>query len=281
MNIAILIFSPKQSTYELGKQIERTLKESHHQVHFYDTTKKKIIWQKRDYKSFFDTIEKHDLLFVGAPVYGYFNPQPFLNFLRYLPEPDTTWGQYTIPFVTYGGVTSGIALYNMGKILQATGRKNIYGMRINTFHSLTRELKYKININRPGKEEDSVIEKCISEINGMDNLQKCEDKTDKFQYQKNTIISNIAHTSFPEPEFTDLCKKCKRCEMVCPLNRISIQEKGALITEKAEPCIACFECYYACKHNAVIMPKERINAFLETVATGKYVSKEILHSALI
>ena len=59
-------------------------------------------------------------LYIGSPVYASHALPPVMDFILNLPESHKA---SVVPFVTWGAVTSGIALYEMGKTLIEKGLK--------------------------------------------------------------------------------------------------------------------------------------------------------------
>ena len=59
-------------------------------------------------------------LYVGSPVYANRPLPQIMELISMLPQAHIG---YSVPFVTWGGVTSGIALHDMGKALDQKGYK--------------------------------------------------------------------------------------------------------------------------------------------------------------
>ena len=53
-------------------------------------------------------------LWIGSPVYAGHAVPPITDFISHLP---VSKGGYAVPFVTWGGVSSGVALHEMGRCL--------------------------------------------------------------------------------------------------------------------------------------------------------------------
>ena len=55
-------------------------------------------------------VSEHDILFIGSSVYAHHLQYHVKDLIKKLPQPVHGWGKIAVPFVTYGGISSGIAL---------------------------------------------------------------------------------------------------------------------------------------------------------------------------
>ncbi len=70
-----------------------------------------------------DTVSPHDVLCIGGPVYAGHLQENVKNIIKALPLPDEKWGSMAVPFVSYGGVHSSVALKEAGILLRKRGLK--------------------------------------------------------------------------------------------------------------------------------------------------------------
>ncbi|HCL58164.1 MAG TPA: hypothetical protein DHW82_14310 [Spirochaetia bacterium] len=264
MRIQILYFSPYQSTEITAEKLSSAFQSFNHEVFLTNLTREKTLWKEKNYPDFFETkIKPHDLLCIGAPVYAHLMPDNMRELVENLPLPDSQkWGKQALPFITYGGVSSGIALYDAGKLLQKRERVNIYGLKVNSFHSLSRSFPVKLNERMPGAEIDALIMELAEKITRLCGEGK--DHTEFLNYQIN--YTKPEKVVFPKVSFpAEKCIQCMRCIKKCPVQRLAMN-KGAVLEDASTPCIFCGECYYACRFRAVSWDIERFEGFLKSVA---------------
>ncbi len=72
-------------------------------------------------------------LFIGSPVYAGHPVPPIMQFIERMPA---TPGLFPVPFVTWGQVVSGLALYDMVSELRTKNVKVIGGAKILAVHSM-------------------------------------------------------------------------------------------------------------------------------------------------
>ena len=113
-NTFIVYCSPAGTTRHVAGVIERELNRFQAELHTLD------LGRERDWSPFQNLIKSAEkaCLFIGSPVYRGFAVPPIMAFIKALAQ---VQGAYTVPFVTWGAVTSGIALWQMGKALESKG----------------------------------------------------------------------------------------------------------------------------------------------------------------
>ena len=108
---AIAYCSPAGSTRHVARVIEAVLAETAAEVAVLDL---KEAGSAAGFAEAVRAMAPEDLLFVGSPVYRDMAVPPVLRFIEGLPRVD---GVFAVPFVTWGGAFSGIALWQMGRAL--------------------------------------------------------------------------------------------------------------------------------------------------------------------
>ncbi|WP_455391882.1 EFR1 family ferrodoxin [[Eubacterium] cellulosolvens] len=266
MLVAIIVFSPTGNTLKVGKMLEKSLLARNAKVQLIDITRDRKLFHERDVKSYLEeNIKEHDVLCIGSPVYAHHLHYNVKKLIKSLPPVGNGWGKFSIPFVTYGGINSGIALHEGAKLLKRSGRTNIAGMKINSCHWFTKmkQVKIKINENLPGDEVLPLIEDLVDRIVNLKNvkLENCIDVTKEFIYQ--TFGNRIkAHLIFREkfwqrhlyPKLIfdyNKCRKCGKCVKVCPVQCIEMTKNGPVIPKNHPSCIHCVSCILNCKFDAI------------------------------
>ena len=188
MKIAIIVFSPSGNTLKVAKMLENHLLENNVRVQVIDITRIKEIFRYRTFGQYMiDHVEEHDVLCIGSPVYAHHLHYNIQDLIKSLPPVGDGWGRLAIPFITYGGINSGVALQEAGHLLKKTGRIPIAGMKINSHHSLTKlpQISVKVNEGMPGKEISPLIEELSHKLlNGEGYV----DASKEFCYQKQCLL---------------------------------------------------------------------------------------------
>ena len=280
MKTAIIIFSPSGNTLKVAKMLEEYLLENNVRVQIVDITRIKEIFRYRTFGQYLrDHVEEHDVLCIGSPVYAHHLHYNVQDLIKSLPPVGNGWGRFSIPFITYGGINSGIALQEAGNLLKKTGRIPIAGMKINSQHSLTKlpQISVKVNEGMPGNEIGPLIKELSHKLlNGEEYV----DASKEFCYQKLKVRIK-AKTIFREKlwqkhlypkQVIDLekCIHCGRCATNCPVQRIEMIDKKPTIPKGSPGCIHCGLCVSHCPSNAITFNTNwnRWNKLLSKAAAG-------------
>jgi len=210
-----------------------------------------------------DTVNPHDVLCIGGPVYAGHLQENVKNIIKALPLPNEKWSPLVVPFVSYGGVHSSIALKEAGALLRKRKRKNISGVKIAASHSLTKKFEFSINESKPGNEEIQVIEALAERV--VDTVGKefeeIKDVSSSFSYI--SFGENLLYNIFSEKMFHKImfgkrefiynkCTGCGVCAKRCPMQIIEMRDKKPVINENGPAeCCYCAECYNKCKFDAI------------------------------
>ncbi|MCD4697451.1 MAG: EFR1 family ferrodoxin [Bacteroidales bacterium] len=284
MNVTIIVFSPTGNTLKVAKKIKEQAKKEIN-VQILDISGEKEIFLEKNIKSFLEkNVLEHNVLMIGTPVYAHHVQYHVINLIKNLPSLNRKWGKYAVPFVTFGDVSSGIALHEAAKLLQRSGRKIIGGLRITAEHTFTRLLNSVLNQGKPDNEINSIINDFWNTI-----LERYENKVDKKMIIKSMNYQSLkerikAHVIFREkiwqkylyPRISIIHSKCTECGICvknCPVNHL-IMEKGKVVEGKISECITCGKCVVNCKLNALEMTgkigiTDKIDKFEEMIKNVK------------
>ena len=265
MKVAIIVFSPSGHTLKVAKIMEKSMTNKDMQVQLLDITRNEKIFRENKMEQYLkEKIEPHDLICVGGPVYaGHFEGNA-KNIIKALPYPDKKWGELAVPFVTYGGLHSIIALKEAGNLFHKSKRMNILGMKIAAFHTLTKTLAFKINENEPGKEALHIIEELVERIIEVTNndFSEIKDIQKSFDYTPFTsekfgcmllgqrVFRKIVFPKGVEIDY-DKCNGCGLCTERCPVNLYEMTDGKPQKTNPYFECICCAECYHNCPVGAI------------------------------
>ncbi|MFX1283438.1 MAG: EFR1 family ferrodoxin [Promethearchaeota archaeon] len=280
MKIAIIVFSPSGNTLKVAKMLESHLLENNILVQIVDITRTKEVFRYRTFGQYLKQhIEEHDVLCIGSPVYAHHLHYNVQDLIKSLPPPGDGWGRLAIPFITYGGINSGVALQEAGHLLKKTGRIPIAGMKINSQHSLTKlpQISVKVNEGMPGKEIDPLIEELSHKLL---NGEGFTDASKEFCYQKlkvrikaKTIFREKLWQNYLYPKQVinlEKCIHCSKCSNICPVQRIEMIDKRPTIPKGSPSCIHCGSCVSHCPSHAITFNTNwnRWNKLLSKAAAG-------------
>ena len=159
--------------------------------------------------------------------------------------------------MTYGGINSGIALEEAGKLLKKSGRSVVAGMKICASHRMTRAfLDEEYNVGKPGEEVSPVIEELVQRIETLKNQENSVDHSEALAYQtrKFFIKANIVFREkfwhkymYPRVLIDQKqCTQCGKCVRNCPVQHFEKHDDGTILTKGILSCIHCFNCVTGC-----------------------------------
>ena len=261
MKVCIIVFSPSGHTLHVSEKMKMFMIEKGMEVQLINVTGKKEIFRDNALKLFLKReVLPHDLICIGSPVYAGHLESNVKKIINCLPCVDSKCGKLAIPFVTYGGLHSSIALTEAGELLYRSGRKTILGMKICAFHSLSVTLNKQINGGRPNEDDDKIIFNLVDRVEKLINMGgEIKDVRKSFSYAP--LIQRVALRFLSEDFFhknyrnvfidVDKCIGCGKCVSGCPVNRLELINNKATVTNNISHCILCAECYHNCPVNAV------------------------------
>ena len=187
-----------------------------------------------------------------------------LNTIQMLPNPDKKHANLVVPFASYGGAHSFIALEEMGTLLKKKKYKSLLGIKIVAKHTLTDTLSNVMNHDKPGEKEEALVIKAVDhvfKIIGQGN-EHLADQSKSFKYSslKHRIIFKIftqekIHRKYKNVKVShDKCIMCKKCMNVCPVNMFNAVDEKIVMHPDNNICILCAECFHNCPVNAIEHP---------------------------
>ncbi|MEJ2366151.1 MAG: EFR1 family ferrodoxin, partial [Deltaproteobacteria bacterium] len=246
--VFIVYFSPAGSTRHVARIMEKRFKEWGIEPSLFDLANNNGLSQVIS-----EQIRDDSCLIVGSPVYVSHAAPPVMQFLAELP-PVTTAS--AVPYVTWGGASSGIALFEMARELGKKGFKILGAARVMAVHCLMWQLENPLGEGHPNSEDERIVEKLVDEMNRkmQSPSSKGIDLSD-LAYQKEEIHAEmekmsleIAKAHLPVREVDQgLCNQCEICAEVCPTASVVLEPYPVF----GKGCIYCFSCMRNCPEGAI------------------------------
>jgi ferredoxin/flavodoxin len=289
VKVSIVVFSPSGHTLRAADIFRDEFEKREASVQIINITKNENYLKKNSIEQqMIKDLRPHDVLLIGGPIYAGHMESNVLRLIRHLPKISEKYSALVVPFATYGGVHSSIALEEMGKLLKKQKRKSILGVKIAAEHTLTKTALKVICKDLPGKNEEMIISQAVELITKIasQSIESIKDNSRSFCYSKpmarlifklfsqEKIHKKFKHVSIDSQK----CIQCGKCISVCPINMFdNVNEQVAMVKDQ-QKCILCAECYHHCPVGAIIHPyiepaKVRLedgNAHLENELSAIY-----------
>lgn len=246
--VFIVYFSSSGSTRHVARVMEKRFKELHIEPSLFDLAENSELPQVIS-----EQIRPDSCLIVGSPVYVSHAAPPIMQFIARL-TPVTSGS--AVPFITWGGASSGIALFEMGRELQKKGFKILGAAKVMAVHCLMWQLENPLGKGHPNPKDERMVEELIDEISRQMQSDHSEgiDLSD-LAYQKEEIHAEmekmsleLAKAHMPVREVDEeLCNQCEICAEVCPTASVAFVPYPVF----GESCIFCFSCMRNCPEGAV------------------------------
>jgi ferredoxin/flavodoxin len=246
----VVYCSPAGTTRHVSHIIVKKLQELRIEVIECDLSKK---FSETAIITKINRVKNNACLFVGSPVYVSHAIPPVMNFIARLPKNSP---MPAVPFVTWGGATSGIALSEMGKALSEKNMTVVGAAKILALHSMMWQMKDPLGKDHPNEQDDEMIRKMVTGI-----LDKLSDGSNgsidlsALAYYPADIAAEMEKTTLKKAKShmpkrkvdEDSCTECKECSSACPTDAISFNP----YPEFEKNCIFCFNCVKVCPEDAI------------------------------
>lgn len=248
----ITFMSPAGTTRKVANIICDSLKKSGHYCELFD------LGCEPNRQSFIQTLanmQKGDCLWIGSPVYAGAPLWPIMDLLQDL-EPNK--GVSFVPFVTYGKVNSGFALYELGKQLTEKGFILMGAAKVLALHSMMWLDKEPFGKDRPNSEDEILIQELVARVlERMATSPTVALPLKELDYQPNnhkqrgtkwqpSKFKNL----FPLPRVNEeSCTECGVCALNCPMQNLEGKNR-----QPGKNCIFCFNCLRLCPTAALEHP---------------------------
>jgi ferredoxin len=193
-------------------------------------------------------LQSDEAIILGIPVYEERIPDLLYPVLSKIKGKD----QLMVLIVIYGNISAGIALKQLTKIMTNQGFNIIAAASFIGEHSFSYK-DFKIAAGRPDNEDLEIaksfgrqIKDKIESIENIDNMVELNIKGELSSVGK--LLPRHSELTFAHAPIIDfnLCKKCKKCLEICPVNAIDPEN----LRSRDKLCIRCFACVKLCPNNA-------------------------------
>lgn len=267
MKAVVIVFSPSGHTLTAARMIRKSIEARGGTADIIDLTKDDTLLFASDKReNLAAKVGAFDVLFVGAPVYAGHAEHTVLRTIAMLPSPDEKRSKIAVPFISYGGAHSFVALEEMGRALKRKNYVPVLGIKLASFHTLSRSFRTKISEDRPGDAERRVIEDAASKVVDLcSDRESIRDGSASFAYTKmpmrfilKILSQEKIHAKFKTVSIVyEKCRACKRCIEVCPVNNFVFAD-GIVSVKNRKNCILCGECFYNCASDAIVFDYRKL-----------------------
>lgn len=203
-------------------------------------------------------------LYIGSPVYAAHPVPPVMDFIERLPAAENACA---VPFVTWGHVSSGVALAEMATALNSRGYPVIGAAKIVALHSLMWTSESPLGQAHPDADDDRAVEALVQRVDAKLRTARPERlAADTLAYQPEELARQMtartfeaAKANYPRRQVDrERCTECGLCADQCPTAAIDLSPWP----EFGPACIFCFNCVRLCPEAAIAADLEPIRAFI-------------------
>ncbi|WP_161630022.1 EFR1 family ferrodoxin [Desulfogranum mediterraneum] len=271
-NHGIVYFSAAGSTRQLAQAIEQQLMALGCRVWSVDLSQGRAAVKNRGRAEGGEPC----CLWVGSPVYCDHALPLVEEWLGRLSPAENSWA---VPFVTWGGVSSGLALPELAGVLQEQGYGVLGAAKILAVHSSMWGAEQPLAGEHPDRADQEMLVRLVNGV--VDKLDKGHgDTLDLFcldylspQGSQAAATKSLAAAKAARPQPVPdpaLCSGCGFCGEVCPVQAITL-ENGPQIGPE---CILCMQCVRYCPEQAFPFDHLGVAAYIRELAGNSDEAKE-------
>jgi ferredoxin/flavodoxin len=249
--VFIAYFSAAGSTRHVAEIMEKRFKELGAEPSLYDLAENKDLCQTISRQ--IQRLGNDCCLIMGSPVYVSHAAPPIMHCISKLASVD---GFYAVPFVTWGGASSGISLFEMARELSRKGFTILGAAKVLAVHSLMWQLENPLGAGHPNSADDKLIEQLVGEIyskmqsgGGKDlELSRLAYQSKEVHAEMEKVTLEMAKANMPTRGVDEeICNQCEVCTEFCPTDAVTLSPYPVF----GEDCVYCFNCMRSCPEGAI------------------------------
>ena len=212
--------------------------------------------------------EPPSCLWVGSPVYTDHIVPPVGRFIQGLEGQN---GLHAVPFVTWGGVNSGVALQEMAEMLTGKGLILLGAAKVLTVHSVMWRAHEPVGAGHPGLKDDAKVRELVDAVHAKLSsrilsplaLAALDYQTPEIKEAAAKKSIAVAKAHFPALSVSlDRCNQCGLCAELCPAQAITLDP----YPQFGEACFLCLKCVRECPQEAIPMDLSAMEERIRTMA---------------
>ena len=199
----------------------------------------------------FERAGRRGVLFLGSPVYGNAAVGPVIKFIDSLPASGSGWA---VPFATWGGAFSGLALWQMGRALLEKGINLAGAVKVMAVHSLMWTDPNPVGAGRPNEDDDRIVREMVKRVAAkFDQAEVAPISLNDLDYhpreagQEAKLKLAQPKKQVEKPVDAEKCTGCGICVDNCPTGSITLDPAPIF----DDQCIGCCNCARLCPEGAI------------------------------
>ncbi|MCX8044808.1 MAG: EFR1 family ferrodoxin [Desulfobacterota bacterium] len=192
-------------------------------------------------------------LCIGSPVYACHAVPPVTSFIAELPAKKNCCA---VPFITWGCVTSGLALYEMAEALVQKGYHIAGAASLPAEHSMLWQAEHPLGKGRPDEQDIAAAQAFITKIskNIADQIAGIEPTTLNYQPEllretmRNLSLDAVREMLPRKTVDATRCTQCNICMAACPAAAITLDPYPTF----GPACFLCYRCVRLCPEHAIM-----------------------------
>jgi ferredoxin len=283
LECVIAFFSPSGATGRLAGVLEAELQQEGITSHIIDLGK------GGDGAELIQALKqgRQTLLMIGSPVYKDMAAPPVMNLIERLPEADGEGPRYALPFVTWGGVTSGVALWQMARELEKKGFNMPGAAKVPAVHSLMWDCEDPMGKGHPDEEDELAMAALVLDVLGIVKKGGTEslspedlDHHDPEQAAEMKRKIENRPSGIPKTLDPEACTRCGFCETECPVGAVTLDPDPVF----GPDCVDCLTCLRVCPEGAIQVSaldeihtriRKRASSLKEPLLTWVFLNSDI------
>lgn len=222
------------------------------------------------FRTAFDRAGRQGLLFLGSPVYGDAAVGPVIKFIDSLPASGSGWA---VPFITWGGAFSGLALWQMGRAMLEKGISLAGGVKVMAVHSMMWTDPDPVGAGRPNRDDDLIVREMVRLVAAkFDSAEVAALSLNDLDYhpleagQEAKLKLAEPKRQVEKPVDADKCTGCGICVENCPTGSVALDPTPVF----DDQCIGCCNCVRLCPEGAIDpgRPLDKVAQFIRDRAAN-------------